>query len=125
VPSISRFRSVGDHSKHRARKRSGLTCALTGNHSEACFAKYGCTSLRGKHCHESALRIVLACVEAHANRAKRHIEPLLCVHMDFYVRCFVRVYTSAAAVKRSASKQAMVYQCTGCGAFHFQPLGKV
>jgi tRNA (guanine26-N2/guanine27-N2)-dimethyltransferase len=53
------------------------------------------------------------------------IEPLLCVHMDFYVRCFVRVYTSAAAVKRSASKQAMVYQCTGCGAFHFQPLGKV
>ena len=39
--------------------------------------------------------------------------PLLCVHMDFYVRLFVRVYTSPNEVKKSASKQSLVYQCTG------------
>jgi len=41
-----------------------VTCTdlavLCGNHSEACHAKYGSTSLRGKHCHEFALRIVLS-----------------------------------------------------------------
>jgi tRNA (guanine26-N2/guanine27-N2)-dimethyltransferase len=91
-----------------------VTCTdlavLCGNHSEACHAKYGSTSLRGKHCHEFALRIVLSCIETHANRYKRHIVPLLCVHMDFYVRLFVRVYTSANEVKKSASKQSIVYQ---------------
>ncbi|EKX53270.1 hypothetical protein GUITHDRAFT_40201, partial [Guillardia theta CCMP2712] len=106
-----------------------VTCTdlavLCGNHSEACFAKYGCTSLRGKHCHELAIRIVLSSIESHANRYKRHIVPLLGVYMDFYVRVFVRVYTSASAVKWSASKQSMVFQCTGCGAYHLQPLGKV
>jgi hypothetical protein len=40
---------------------------------QACFAKYGSTSLRGKHCHELALRIVLSSIETHANRYKRHI----------------------------------------------------
>jgi tRNA (guanine26-N2/guanine27-N2)-dimethyltransferase len=106
-----------------------VTCTdlavLCGNHSEACHAKYGSTSLRGKHCHEFALRIVLSCIETHANRYKRHIVPLLCVHMDFYVRLFVRVYTSANEVKKSASKQSLVYQCTGCGDFHLMPLGKM
>ncbi len=56
---------------------------------------------------------MLSCIETHANRYKRHIVPLLCVHMDFYVRLFVRVYTSANEVKKSASKQSIVYQCTG------------
>lgn len=106
-----------------------VTCTdlavLCGAHSEACYAKYGSMSLRGKHCHEQALRIVLSSMETHANRYKRHIAPLLSVHMDFYVRMFVRVYTSAAAVKHSASKQSTFYQCSGCGAYELQPLGKV
>ena len=33
-----------------------VTCAdmavLRGNHSEACYATYGCMSLKGKFCHE-------------------------------------------------------------------------
>ena len=48
-----------------------VTCTdlavLCGNHSEACHAKYGSTSLRGKLCHESALPILL-------------LLPVLCVH---------------------------------------------
>lgn len=85
-----------------------VTCTdlavLCGAHSEACYAKYGSMSLRGKHCHEQALRIVLSSIETAANRYKRHIVPLLSVHMDFYVRMFVRVYTSAAQVPPSHCK---------------------
>eukprot|EP01052_Picozoa_sp_SAG31_P061240 SAG31_NODE_20336_length_577_cov_1.106695_2_plen_93_part_00 len=32
---------------------------LCGNNSEACYGKYGSMPLRGKHCHEFALRLVL------------------------------------------------------------------
>ena len=41
-----------------------------------------------------ALRIVLASIEQHAARYKRHIVPVLSLSIDFYVRVFVRVYTS-------------------------------
>ena len=59
---------------------SGLLCVtctdmavLCGNGSETCFTKYGSVSLRGKNCHEMALRIVLQCIESHANRYGRYI----------------------------------------------------
>ena len=54
-----------------------VTCTdmavLCGNASETCYSKYGAVSLRGKNCHEMALRIVLQCIEAHANRYGRYI----------------------------------------------------
>lgn len=45
--------------------------------------------------------------------------------IDFYCRVFVRVYSSAKEVKKAASKVSMVYNCTGCHAYHLQPLGRV
>ena len=51
-----------------------------------CWTKYGSYPLHRPYCHEGAVRILLACLEAHANRHKRYIKPLLAVHMDFYVR---------------------------------------
>ena len=49
-----------------------VTCTdmavLCGNAPETCYTKYGSVSLRGKNCHEMALRIVLQCIESHANR---------------------------------------------------------
>ena len=47
--------------------------------------------------------------------------PLLSISVDFYIRVFVQVFTSAAEVKRSPSKQSLVYHCVGCGCYHFQP----
>lgn len=105
-----------------------VTCTdmavLCGNHSEACYAKYGSMPLKGKFCHEMALRIILSCIDAHANHYKRYIVPLLSVSADFYIRVFVQVFTSAAEVKRSASKKSLVYHCVGCGSYFFQPVGK-
>lgn len=105
-----------------------VTCTdmgvLCGNHSEACFGKYGSTSLKAKFCHEMALRILLFSMESHANRYKRYIKPLLSISVDFYIRVFVQVFTSAAEVKRSPSKHSLVFLCVGCGTFHLQPMGR-
>ena len=53
-----------------------MAAVLCGNNGEACWGKYGCYPLHKPYCHEQALRIVLACIEAHANRYKRHIVPV-------------------------------------------------
>eukprot|EP00124_Ichthyophonus_hoferi_P004806 Ihof_evm1s583 gene=Ihof_evmTU1s583 len=116
----------------QAVSEGGLMCVtctdmavLAGNHSEAGFAKYGAMPLKTKSCHELALRIVLQCLEVHAARYKRYIVPLISLSIDFYVRVFVRVYTSASMVKKTASRLGQVYVCTGCETHHFQPIGRV
>ena len=114
----------------QAVKDGGLLCVtctdtavLCGNAGETCFAKYGAMSLKGKFCHEMALRIVLQAIEAHANRYSRYIVPFMSISVDFYVRVFVRVYTGQGKVKESVSKKGMVYLCSGCGAYAIQRLG--
>lgn len=97
---------------------------LCGGNGEVCYSKYGSYPLRGKYCHEMALRILLACIESHANRYKRYIVPVLSVQMDFYVRVFVRIYTSASDMKNTPLKLSYVYQCTGCDSFHLQTVGR-
>lgn len=74
---------------------------LAGNSPESCYVKYGAVSLRIKSCHEMALRILLQCIEAHANRYGRYIEPLLSISADFYIRVFVRIYSSPNMCKRT------------------------
>ncbi|XP_057769846.1 tRNA (guanine(26)-N(2))-dimethyltransferase 2-like isoform X2 [Salvia miltiorrhiza] len=97
---------------------------LCGSNGEVCYTKYGAYALKGKYCHEMALRILLACIESHANRYKRYIVPVLSVKMDFYVRVFVRIFTSASAIKNTPLKLSYVYQCIGCDSFHLQPIGR-
>lgn len=113
-------------------EEGGLLCVtctdmavLAGNHSEACFAKYGSMSLRAVHCKEMAVRIILYSIATAAARSKRYIVPVMSTSIDFYCRVFVRVYTSPAEVKHTASKMAQLYNCTGCHAFHLQRLGRV
>uniref|UniRef100_A0A3Q7FJ16 tRNA (guanine(26)-N(2))-dimethyltransferase n=1 Tax=Solanum lycopersicum TaxID=4081 RepID=A0A3Q7FJ16_SOLLC len=75
-------------------------------------------------CHEMALRILLACIESHANRYKRNIVQYYLFIMDFYVRICVRIYTSASAMRNTPLKLSYVYQCNGCDSFHLQPVGR-
>ncbi|KAK8961891.1 putative tRNA (guanine(26)-N(2))-dimethyltransferase 2 [Platanthera guangdongensis] len=97
---------------------------LCGGNGEVCYSKYGSYPLKGKYCHEMALRILLACIESHAIRYKRYIVPILSVHMDFYIRVFVRIFTSPGAVKNTPLKLSYVYQCVGCDSFHLQSVGR-
>ena len=80
-------------------------------------------SLKGKFCHEMALRIILQSIESRANCYSRYIVPLISMSADFYVRVFVKVFTGQIKVKETISKLAMVYLCTGCGAYSLQRLG--
>ncbi|XP_006918808.1 tRNA (guanine(26)-N(2))-dimethyltransferase isoform X1 [Pteropus alecto] len=115
----------------QAVSEGGLLCVtctdmavLAGNSGETCYSKYGAMALKSRACHEMALRIVLHSLDLRANCYQRFVVPLLSISADFYVRVFVRVFTGQAKVKASASKQALVFQCVGCGAFHLQHLGK-
>lgn len=74
---------------------------LAGNSPETCYNKYGAVSLRTKSCHEVALRILLQCIDSHANRYGRYIEPILSVSADFYIRVFVKVYSGLQKCKAS------------------------
>ncbi|XP_029283194.1 LOW QUALITY PROTEIN: tRNA (guanine(26)-N(2))-dimethyltransferase [Cottoperca gobio] len=105
-----------------------ITCTdmavMAGNSGETCYSKYGSVSIKAKYCHEMALRIILHSLDQRAGVYQRYIRPLLSVSVDFYIRVFVRVFTGQATVKNSASKQALVYNCVGCGSFHLQRLGR-
>lgn len=96
---------------------------LAGNSPETCYSKYGAISIKSKSCHEVALRILLQCIESHANRYGRYIVPLLSLSADFYIRVFVRIYSGAHKCKFSTSKLSHVYHCTGCDSFTLHPLG--
>jgi len=116
----------------QAVSEAGLLCVtatdmavLCGNSPETCYTKYGAISLKTKSCHEFAVRILLQCLEAHANRYGRYIEPLLSLSIDFYVRVFVKVFSGQNTCKKSTSKLGHVYQCSGCESFAIQPLGKL
>jgi len=54
----------------------------------------------------------------------RAIEPLLCLSIDFYVRLFLLVKQSPAQVKHLASNTMITYNCTGCGSWSNQHLGR-
>ena len=105
-----------------------ITCTdaavLCGNALEKCSAIYGAVSLRSKFCHEMAIRIILQCLDSHANRYSRYIVPLISLSVDFYFRVFVQVFESQKQVKQSCTKKAMVHECVGCGAFELQPLAQ-
>ena len=88
--------------------------------------KYGSYPIhRRSVCHEAAIRILLHSIAAHAARYKRIIEPLLSVSMDFYIRVFVRVRTSAAGVKLNPSRLSYVYYSASCDSIHLVPVGRV
>ncbi|VDM44014.1 unnamed protein product [Toxocara canis] len=71
-----------------------------------------------------AIRVLLKSVDSHANRYARYIEPLLSISVDFYVRVFVRVHTSAKLAKDSVTKVSHVLACTGCHSLQLQPLAR-
>ncbi|ODQ66241.1 guanine-N2--methyltransferase [Nadsonia fulvescens var. elongata DSM 6958] len=106
-----------------------VTCTdlgvLAGNgYPEKCFSLYGGNNIPGEYVHETALRLVLHMLATTAAKYGRSVEPLLSLSIDFYVRVFVRVRTSPAAVKHLASTTMSVYACSGCGAYHTQPIGR-
>jgi tRNA (guanine26-N2/guanine27-N2)-dimethyltransferase len=94
-----------------------------GSNAQKCFARYGAMPGQGNACHDMAVRIVLQAIERSATKLGRHIEPLISMSIDFYLRVAVRVHQSNAGANTSACKQSMVYTCSQCGSYAFQSLG--
>lgn len=105
-----------------------VTCTDAGvwasnGYPEKCFALYGGVPIKGSHGHEVGLRLILHGLATSASRYGLYIEPLLSLSIDFYSRVFVRVRRSPAAVKFSAGKTMLIYNCdVGCGAWSTQLL---
>lgn len=99
------------------------SAVLCGNYMDTCHAKYNSVPYKGAHCHEMAVRILLSTIERCANKHKKYIVPLVSLHIDFYIRCFFRVYTQPAEVKLSPCKLAYQLQCSHCPTFWVRPTG--
>ncbi|KAL8653361.1 MAG: hypothetical protein Q9210_002138, partial [Variospora velana] len=88
---------------------------------EKTYSQYGGLPWKGPQSHEAGLRLILNAVATSAARYGLAIEPLLSLHVDFYVRLFIRIKRSPVEVKCLASKTMVVYNCDyGCGAFSVQ-----
>ena len=110
-------------------KPGGMLCitstdmsTLCGNNPDTCFYKYQSVPSKAKYCHEFALRILHYQLNATANKYQLAIVPLFSLSVDFYVRIFVKVISSAATAKLSIGNSAYVFQCSECPAFYFHPL---
>lgn len=103
-----------------------VTCTDAGvwasnGYPEKAFALYGGVPVKGLFSHEAGLRLILHAISTSAARYGLAIEPLLSLSIDFYARVFVRVSRSPAAVKFTAGKTMVVYNCdVGCGAWATQ-----
>ncbi|XP_026680917.1 uncharacterized protein LOC103511321 [Diaphorina citri] len=107
----------------RPPSRSELTAA--SRNPLLCYVKYNAVSLKTAACHEMALRICLHLIETVCSKYGRFIVPLLSFHADFYIRVFVKVFTSPQTCKATSTKTSMVFKCIGCNTLSFQPLGMV
>lgn len=107
-----------------------VTCTDSGvfnsiGYSEKTFSLYGGLPVKGEHCHEAGLRLILHAINTSAAKYGISVEPLLSLSIDYYARVFVRIRRSPAEVKFHSSKTMTVYSCDhGCGAWKTQFLGR-
>ncbi|KAG2382245.1 hypothetical protein C9374_005447 [Naegleria lovaniensis] len=104
-----------------------ITCTdmavLCGQQPGTCFAKYGSYPQKLKACHEQGLRMLISSVQNSASRYKRYVVPVLSLSVDFYVRVFLRVYSSSEKVKNIYKEMGNVFVCSGCEAFYTETFG--
>eukprot|EP00834_Sanchytrium_tribonematis_P004714 NODE_247_length_11822_cov_1.182718.p3 type:complete len:487 gc:universal NODE_247_length_11822_cov_1.182718:3187-1727(-) len=93
-----------------------------GKQLESNFMKYGGFVNNSDFSHEQAVRVILNQITNSANRYKRAVKPLLCLSIDFYVRIFVQIESSALQAKDSCVNTGIVYQCLKCKWFTHQSI---
>ena len=117
----------------QAIESGGLLCvtctdmaALGGSHPETAFGRYaGLPIQSAKYLQELALRILLYTVSVSAARYGRTIKPILCVGMDFYIRCFLQIHNDKKGVMDLSLNVGHVYQSTRCQTFVTLPHGQL
>lgn len=112
-------------------EEDGLACftatdmpVLCGNVPEVTFYKYGGNALKKSYGHEMSLRLLLNTIITTAAKYQKSIIPLLSISVDFYVRVFVKVKTSAIRCKDTSTTTGLLLQCTNCPSFHIVNFGE-
>ena len=114
----------------QAIKEGGLLCVtctdlkvLCGPDYHKCFYMYGVTRAR-MVCHqENAVRIVLYSISSIANKYSKYIVPYISYQSEYYLRVFVRVFTSKSECAKSMLKYGHVYYCPESSYFTTHTLG--
>ena len=92
---------------------------------EKTYAVYGGVPAKGVFSHEVGLRLVLHAVATAAARYGLAVKPLLSLSVDYYLRLYMTIHKSPAAVKFLSAKTMLLYNCDyGCGAWKTQLLAK-
>ncbi|KAK6590059.1 hypothetical protein RS030_192949 [Cryptosporidium xiaoi] len=112
-------------------EEDGLACftatdmpVLCGNVPEVTFYRYGGNALKKPYGHEMSLRLLLNRIITTGAKYQKSVIPLLSVSVDFYIRVFVKVKTSAMNCKNISSTTGFVLQCTHCPSFHVVNFGE-
>jgi len=115
----------------QATRNFGLLCVtstdmatLCGTHADTCFYKYGGVPSDSKHCHESAVRLLLHALQQSANRYQRVIVPMMSISVDFYIRVFVQIVNFPKKAKDSIMTTGLILQCQTCPAYYVQSFGR-
>ncbi|ELP88295.1 hypothetical protein EIN_226780 [Entamoeba invadens IP1] len=104
-----------------------VTCTdmacLAGTHVPACYSKYGAMPWHSSCGHEFGLRLALQALAETASRHKKYIVPLVCFHIDFYVRMFIIVKSSVSLSGELPLHEGLVFTCLSCESFCCNKLG--
>jgi tRNA (guanine26-N2/guanine27-N2)-dimethyltransferase len=80
---------------------------ISGKRARACRRLYGANPIPNSTCPgEVALRVLLQAIATAAAAQGKHIEPLLCVGLEFCVRVFVRVHSNTASTAAAVAAAA-------------------
>lgn len=107
-----------------------VTCTDAGvfasvGYLEKTFALYQGLPVKGAHCHEAGLRLIIHSIATTASKYGIAIEPLLSLSIDFYARVFIRIHKRPNEVKLLAGTTMVTYTCDqGCGAWTTQTLSR-
>ncbi|KAM0677956.1 tRNA methyltransferase 1 [Binucleata daphniae] len=99
-------------------KHDGLLCLTstdTGvlcNNIQKCYIKYNAMIMKTPAHHEQSLRILLGYICKAAGKFNKHIEPILCVSVDFYIRLFVKL--RKGHFKKSYEDVSYYLYCCNC-----------
>lgn len=99
------------HSAIRGCRRNGIlaitatdTAPLAGANPAKCIRRYGSRPYKGRMCHDTGLRILMASVARELAKFDRGMEPILSFYADHYFRTYVRVTEGANNADLALSK---------------------
>lgn len=98
---------------------------LNGVQPDVAFSWYGSVPMNAGFSHEFGIRVLLTTLFSTAARFGKIIIPLLCLHVDFYVRIFVQVKQKPIETKKISGDIKLILYSRDTYSFWSQPMGDI